>query len=193
MAQGLSGFAGGRPTVQPIIRLYSCLVPKAQVHMEVLLGEQRYTVETCRDRPACAQTDVHADGVVAAPLDDGVSVPLRALAHGRSGDKGDRANIGVLARDPDFVPVLAAQLTADAVASWFAHLASGPVTRYPWPGLQGFNFVLERALGGGGVASLRHDPQGKAYAQMLLDLPLVVPAAWTGKDGILQTKLRGRT
>ena len=193
MAQGLTGFAGGRPTVQPIIRLYSCLVPKARVHMEVLLGEQRYTVETCRGRPACAQTDAHADGSVAAPLDDGVSVPLRVLAHGRSGDKGDRANIGVLARHPDFVAVLAGQLTADAVANWFAHLIAGPVTRYPWPGLQGFNFVLERALGGGGVASLRHDPQGKAYAQMLLDLPVVVPAAWIAKDGILAAQPQGRT
>ena len=193
MAQGLTGFAGGRPTVQPIIRLYSCLVPKTRVHMEVLLGEQRHAVETCRDRPSCAQSDAHPDGMVAAPLDEGVSVPLRALAHGRSGDKGDRANIGVLARHPDFVPVLAAQLTTAAVAKWFAHLIAGPVTRYPWPGLHGFNFVLERALGGGGVASLRHDPQGKAYAQMLLDIPLVVPAAWTGKNGILHANLQGRS
>ncbi len=91
----------------------------------------------------------------------------------------------MLARRPEFVPLLAAQLSSDAVGAWFAHLAAGPVTRYPWPGLDGFNFVLERALGGGGVASLRHDPQGKAHAQMLLDLPIAVPAEWAAKDGIL--------
>ena len=106
---------------------------------------------------------------------DAVTAPLYLFAHGRSGDKGDSANIGVLARDPRYLPLLRAQLTADAVAGYFAHLVRGEVARYEWPGLDGFNFVLKQALGGGGVASLRHDPQGKAYAQMLLDFPLAVP------------------
>ena len=88
----------------------------------------------------------------------------------------------------EFVPLLAAQLSVDAVAAWFAHCVTGPVTRYAWPGLSAFNFVLEAALGGGGVASLRHDPQGKAYAQMLLDMPIAVPAAWADKDGILSAR-----
>lgn len=183
MAQGLTGFAGGRPNVQPVIRLYSCLVPKATIDIEVLLGDTRIPV------PAPAGTAGHAatvaDDTPARHVTAGIDVPLRALAHARSGDKGDRVNIGVLARRPEFVPLLAAQLSSDAVGAWFAHLAAGPVTRYPWPGLDGFNFVLERALGGGGVASLRHDPQGKAHAQMLLDLPIAVPAEWAAKDGIL--------
>ena len=102
-------------------------------------------------------------------------MPLYRLAHGRSGDKGDSANIGVLARHPALVPLLREQLTAQAVADYFAHLAAGPVTRYEWPGVDGFNFVLQRALGGGGTGSLRHDPQGKAYAQLLLDFPMHVP------------------
>ena len=84
--------------------------------------------------------------------------------------------------------MLDTEVYAGAIAAWFAHLATDPVTRYPWPGLDGYNFVLERGLGGGGVASLRHDPQGKAHAQMLLDMPVVVPAAWTAKDGILAEK-----
>ena len=186
MAQGLTGFAGGRPTVQPIIRLYSCLVPKNTVEVTLELGPQRQLVAAVASsdhvppapRPiAAAAATTRADATCA--------VPLLRLAYARSGDKGDRANIGVIARRPEFVAVLAEQLTADAVGRWFAHCAEGPVTRYPWPGLAAFNFVLERALGGGGVASLRHDPQGKAYAQMLLDLPIEVPAAWLEKDGIL--------
>lgn len=191
MAQGLTGFAGGRPNVQPVIRLYSCLVPKARVAIEVLLGEARYALAPPAGGGVC---DTHAqdDAGGVAPAEDGVRVPLRRLAHGRSGDKGDRANIGVLARHADFLPLLRHALTGEVVAAWFAHLAAGPVTRYAWPGLDGFNFVLERALGGGGVASLRHDPQGKAYAQMLLDLPIVVPAAWLAKDGILHGKPQGR-
>lgn len=190
MAQGLTGFAGGRPNVQPVIRLYSCLVAKACVTMEVLLGDTRLSVAPPAGKPACPTTAA----VLAAPLTagEGVTVPLRALAYGRSGDKGDRANIGVLARRAEFVPLLEAQLSGAAVGAWFAHLAQGPVTRYPWPGLDGFNFVLERALGGGGVASLRHDPQGKAYAQMLLCHPIVVPAEWTDPDGILRAPNAGQ-
>jgi hypothetical protein len=184
MAQGLTGFAGGRPTVQPVIRLYSCLVPKSRVSMEVEFGTKRQAVAPPAGGGSCGDS-CQESAITAPAMAVGVTLPLRALAHGRSGDKGDKANIGVLARRAEFVPLLAEQLTAEAVAAWFAHLAAGPVRRYRWPGLDGFNFILERALGGGGVASLRHDPQGKAYAQMLLDLPVVVPAAWTAKDGIL--------
>jgi hypothetical protein len=104
------------------------------------------------------------------------SVPLVRLAWGRSGDKGDSANIGILARRPEYLPYIRAALTSEAVAQWFAHLVQGPVHRYEWPGLDGLNFLMERALGGGGIASLRIDPQGKAYAQMLLDFPIPVPA-----------------
>ena len=186
-AQGLTGFAGGRPTVQPVIRLYSCLIPKAHVRIAALLDAERYGVAAPHGEAACSGPS-SAENMPAKPPANGSSVPLRALAHARSGDKGDSANIGVLARRTEFLPLLRAQLNSDVVANWFAHLASGPVTRYPWPGLDGFNFVLEHALGGGGVASLRHDPQGKAYAQMLLDLPIVVPAAWLAKDGILHEK-----
>jgi hypothetical protein len=103
-------------------------------------------------------------------------LPLIRLAHGRSGDKGDAANIGILARRPEFVPVLARELTAEIVATYFRHLADGPVTRFELPGVGGFNFLIERALGGGGLASLRNDPQGKTFAAMLLDLEIPVPA-----------------
>ena len=114
-----------------------------------------------------------------------VHVPLIRLAHGRSGDKGDTANIGVLARRAEFVPLLAQQLTASAVRAQLAHLVDGEVVRYEWPGLAGWNFVLRRALGGGGVASLRYDPQGKSYAQILMDMPVRVPAAWLSEAGLL--------
>jgi len=110
--------------------------------------------------------------------DSTVEVPLARLAYGRSGDKGDTANIGVIARRPDFVALLAEVLTPEAVRAYLAHLVEGPVERFDWPGLGGWNFVLRRALGGGGVASLRYDPQGKTYAQILLDFPVRVPKGW---------------
>jgi hypothetical protein len=112
-------------------------------------------------------------------------VPLLRLAHGRSGDKGDTANVSVLARRAEFVPLLARALTPQAVRGYLAHLVEGEVERFDWPGLAGWNFVLRRALGGGGVASLRYDPQGKSYAQILMDLPVAVPRAWLAPGGLL--------
>ena len=104
-------------------------------------------------------------------------VPLLRIAHGRSGDKGDMANIGIVARSAEAHAWLCQALTADVVAAYMAHVAQGPVTRYELPGLQALNFTLAQALGGGGTSSLRYDPQGKAFAQMLLDLELDVPAS----------------
>ena len=100
---------------------------------------------------------------------------LREIAHSRTGDKGDISNIGVIARRPELLPLLRAQLTPERVAQWLAHLVQGPVTRFEVPGVHAFNFVCEQALGGGGMASLRNDPLGKGMAQILLSMPIRVP------------------
>jgi hypothetical protein len=172
MAQGITGFSGGRPTPTPLVRLFSCLVSKSTVSIEV-------------DGKPCLLPGVSFGdaGPVAGALPAAVplpagptrSVPLIVLAYGRSGDKGDSANIGVLARKPEFVPLLRAQLTAEAVKAYFAHFATGRVERFEIPGLQGFNFLLHNALGGGGTASLRYDPQGKMLAQILMDFQIEIP------------------
>jgi hypothetical protein len=99
------------------------------------------------------------------------------LAVGRSGDKGNSANIGLIARKPEYLPWLRAALTADVVGDWFAYHGVSNVERYDLSGIQALNFVLHDALGGGGVASLRVDAQGKAFAQMLMDYPIPVPRA----------------
>ena len=103
-------------------------------------------------------------------------MPLVALAYGRSGDKGDNANIGIFARKPEYQPILDAEVTEEAVATYFAHRINGKVSRWRLPGINGFNFLLRQALGGGGMASLKADPLAKAFAQMLLDMPVRVPA-----------------
>jgi hypothetical protein len=85
----------------------------------------------------------------------------------------------VIARDPEFLPFIEAALTEQAVAQWMSHTLnpeSGKVTRWAMSGLHAFNFLLEHSLGGGGVASLRIDPQGKAFAQQLLEFPVPVPS-----------------
>ncbi len=106
-----------------------------------------------------------------------MAVPLLRVAHGRSGDKGDMANIGIIARSDALYAVLQQELTAEAVGDYMTHVVKGKVARYSLPGFNALNFTLENALGGGGVASLRYDPQGKALAQMLMDIPVNVPAA----------------
>ncbi len=180
MAQSLTGFAGGRPKPQPVVRLFSFLTDKARITPMVEDGAGRVAVSFVP-----AETAAHAPERIEAPPIDGPQVPLIALAHGRSGDKGDIANIGILARDPAYLPAILAGVTEDRVAEWFAHYAPQRVERFGWPGLSGLNLMLHGGLGGGGIASLRHDPQGKALAQILLDMPIPVPAAWLAADGPL--------
>lgn len=176
MAQGITGFAGGRPPVRPLLRLFSCLVPKSMIETAVHLDGE--PVELPPPGPVLTAAAGEADAV-AGPLPDADAprrtVPLIEIAYGRSGDKGDSANIGILARRPEWVPVLREQVTADAVRGWLSHFVQGEAQRFEWPGLGGFNFLLTQALGGGGMASLRHDPQGKMLAQILMDLPVAVP------------------
>ncbi len=183
MAQGITGFSGGRPTPTPLVRLFSCLVPKTAVQIEV--DGQPFTAPVVSYADASPPTATPLPSPLPSPLPQGErgqvrTVPLIEIAYGRSGDKGNSANIGVLARRPEFVPVLRAQLTAEAVKHYFAHFVEGSVERFEIPGLHGFNFLMQSALGGGGIASLRHDPQGKMLAQVLMDFPVDVPEALLG-------------
>lgn len=100
---------------------------------------------------------------------------LYNLAHTRAGDKGDVCNIGIIARKPEYYPVLVAELTAERVKRWFGDWCEGSVERYELPNLEALNFVLRGALGGGALASLRLDPQGKSYGYALLRMPIDVP------------------
>ncbi|TBW56892.1 DUF1446 domain-containing protein [Marinobacter halodurans] len=179
MAPGLTGIVGGRPTVWPKIRLFSCLVPKDQVEVSVEVSGERKPVVV--GTGGASSIGDGADTTVFPDIGEtDTSVPLIELAWARSGDKGDHSNIGVIARHPDYVPYLAAALTEDAVAKWMGHTLnpqSGRVTRWALPGFNAFNFLLEHSLGGGGVASLRIDPQGKAFAQQLLDMPIPISQA----------------
>ncbi len=105
------------------------------------------------------------------------TVRLGDLAHARSGDKGDRANIGVVANDPACYALLDAHLTAAVVALYFRPMGIGPVRRHVLPNIHAFNFVIDRALGGGASRSLRLDTQGKALAAALLELRVPDPGA----------------
>ena len=177
---GLFMFAGTRPKPSPVIRLFSCLVPKDKVDVTVSTesGAWPWLPSSESRRP-----DVANSPVVPEPAGEGrtVTVPLHKLAWLRSGDKGDKANIGVIARRSEYLPWIAAALSVDTVAARFAHFMTGPnIDRFYMPGLPALNFVIHNVLGGGGVASLRSDPQGKCYSQLLLESPVLIPASLLG-------------
>lgn len=179
-APAMTGFVGGRPKVQPVVRLFSFLWDKARIPVRLELDGQDIPCPQMSGQPFDAARLPAVEGPL--PAADAFAagtrvVPLVNLAWARSGDKGDSANIGVLARRPEYLPYIRAALTAEAVATWFTHVCEGAVHRWDLPGVHGLNFLLERALGGGGIASIRIDPQGKAFAQMLLDHPVPVPAS----------------
>jgi len=176
---GLSGFAGSRPRPSPVVRLFSCTVDKSAVSVSIQLEDKSLACdEVYGERFDSASLIRPADPAEAAQ-DGWIEVPLVALAWGRSGDKGDKANVGIIARDPAYFGYICDALTSAVVTDRFAHFledsAPASVERYVMPGPSALNFLLHNVLGGGGVASIRNDPQGKGYAQLLLDCPIPVP------------------
>ncbi|RLU12907.1 terpene utilization protein AtuA, partial [Pseudomonas prosekii] len=178
MAPGLTGIVGGRPTVYPLIRLFSFLIDKSTCALTIDLDGQRHPC-------ALPTLDALDPADLPVPLQPAkpsgradASVALVKLAVARSGDKGNHSNIGVMAREPEFLPWIAEALTPEVLVDWMRHVLDpihGRVERWYLPGSDSLNFLLENALGGGGVASLRIDPQGKAFAQQLLEFQIPVP------------------
>jgi Acyclic terpene utilisation family protein AtuA len=173
--------ASGRPSVSPLIEQISLMIDRDLVIATVNMSNRQWDLPSVR----ILQTP---DSVVSAgevaPINlgatewegsDFVEVRLVEIAYGRSGDKGDVSNIGIIARSPAALQWLETNLSAQLVAQFLAPWVKGKVTRYAWPGLSGFNFVCEQALDGGGMASLRNDPLGKGMAQRLLAMRLKVP------------------
>ncbi len=172
---GLSGFSGNRPKPSPVVRLFSFLIAREEV--EPVLHFDGETIALPAGKGVGSDAEAIARYEPAAPDGPGsVDVPLHRLAWGRSGDKGDKANIGILPRDPALAPWIWAALDEQTLQTRFSHYLQGGVDRYFMPGTAAMNIVLHDVLGGGGVASLRNDPQGKAYAQILLQTPVALPA-----------------
>ena len=107
-------------------------------------------------------------------------VRLVDIAHARSGDKGDTANVGLIALEPAWYPILERYVTRDAVARHFDGEIDGPVTRFELPNLNALNFLLHGALDGGGTLSLKTDAQGKVFSTALLRMSIEVPDAEAG-------------
>ncbi|MEL7370923.1 MAG: terpene utilization protein AtuA, partial [Myxococcota bacterium] len=185
---GLTLFAGSRPRPSPVVRLFSFLLPKTAVSVRIdidgeAIPSDHHLGHYLDDRPPITAEPPKRPAPPDAPAPQALnaSVPLVRLAWGRSGDKGDKANIGIIARRPEYLPYIWAALTEAVVRDRFAHFIRGGVERFLMPGSSAINFLLHDILGGGGVASLRNDPQGKGYAQILLDHEIPVPTTLAEK------------
>lgn len=165
---GLVLFSGARPKPQAVVRLFSALIDKDVPDIRV---------DDAGFIDAMPTTITHAGyATPAAPsLQPDTTVPLNTLAWLRSGDKGDKSNIGVAARKPEYMPYIWAALTPAAIQTRFAHFVEGDVECWYLPGSTSMNILMDRALGGGGMASLRNDAQGKSFGQILAVMPIPVP------------------
>jgi len=170
--------SGGRPSPAPLIKPFSFLLDKQRVPVNIEIGGERFTVDIpLNDGGAPSRPPAPPAAWADPPGEALVEVPLVRLAWGRSGDKGNLSNIGLIARRAEWLPLLWQRLSPEVVQRYFAHLVKGRVERYYLPGIAAMNLVLHDALAGGGPASPRFDPLGKGMAQMLLDLRVVVPAS----------------
>ena len=182
MAPALAGIVGGRPKASPVIKLFSFLIDKSKINVEIDINGQRQKIQIPQGSADQSFSQLPV-GDVAQFTGDEVEVALIDIAHARSGDKGNYGNIGVLPRQPEYLPWIRANLSNENVAKYMQHVLNpetSTVIRYEVVGFDALNILLENALGGGGIASLRIDPQGKAFAQQLLDMPVKVPKGLLG-------------
>jgi hypothetical protein len=177
---GLGGNLGRGATA--LMKVFNFLLPKTKAQPRVQVDGKVVQVEA-------PSTQVFDPAEVVRPpeparpadVEPGLTVPLIALAWGRSGDKGNLFNVAAIAREPRFYPYIAAALSSEAVGGWYEHLVADPartrVDRFLVPGTSAINFVVNESLGGGGSVCARIDPVAKSMAQILLEYPVPVSRA----------------
>ena len=165
---GLSGFTGaGRARPSPVLRLFSYLTPKENVSVSIDIDGKTLTH---KDKLSFISSPPSSLLLPPPVNDTEIDVPIIELAWGRSGDKGNKANIGIIARKAEYMPYIWTGLTETLISETFAHFmdTSGAIEKFYLPGSNAINILIDDVLGGGGPASLRNDAQGKGYAQILL-------------------------
>lgn len=174
-APGTTSPGGGRPSASPLIKPFAFLLEKSALMPSFTLDGQKHLVTIPRSEEESAAKEAPTPIAWVGTDEPQVEVPLIRLAWARSGDKGNMSNIGVIARKPEWLPLIWDRVTTEAVRGYFGHLVKGRVDRFHLPGISAINYLLHEALDGGGPASARMDPLGKGMGQMLLDLPVRVP------------------
>ncbi|MEM8697329.1 MAG: hypothetical protein AAGE05_15010, partial [Pseudomonadota bacterium] len=157
--------------IQPVMRFASAFLPKDEITPSL----DSETFDQANHGGFSADMIVRPS-VPAGDSGTGESVPLEQLAFARSGEKGEGINIGVIARQPDYLAPLRTALSEEAVAAWLSDLGDFTVRIYDVPGISAFNILLDGALPGGINVSQRFDPAGKSTAQRLMAFPVPMPA-----------------
>jgi hypothetical protein len=189
MSPGTTHWFGAQGRISPIARVHSVYLSKSDVPAYVDIDNAKRPVELPDWTGSQAGVEPSASLGLSRTVEPDVSpaiakenlVPVRLIdiAHGRSGDKGNTFNVGIIAREPEYLPYIRASLTPEAVGVFFAHEFDdgkpGKVERFDLPGLNALNFLVHDALGGGQLASLRVDALAKGKAQQLLEAQILVP------------------
>jgi hypothetical protein len=176
-APGTTGIYNGRPKPAPLVKLFTFFLNKSELPVPRLTIGNAAPVEINIPLAGGYTAPATISGPVAEATET-IDVPLLKLAYARSGDKGNSSNVAIFARKPEYLPWLRKILTPEKLIAELNQLVNGPAQRFEAPGLNALNFLIEDALGGGGMASLRIDPQGKAYGQMVLEMIVPAPVAW---------------
>lgn len=172
----------GRPKATPVVAQFAFLLNKSEVVPTVSVDgvsvnftpPQQDTIPTPEPSPA-PEAKPYKGAITTCQLID--------IAVARSGDKGNSANVGLMARRPEFYDVICREVTPQKVADWFAHVTKGEVSCYAAPGMGAVNFLLRETLDGGGTSSLHLDKLAKTYGQQLLAMPVDVPSALLAGNG----------
>jgi hypothetical protein len=175
----------GRPKASEVVAFWPALVSRERAQARVLIGDEELAVAEIKSGsfsvPAAAtEKDPDLISIESASSERTVRVPLARLCLARSGDKGDTANIGVIARSEAIYAWILEHLTPAFVMRYFDDVCQGEVERFELPNMLAVNFLLHRSLGGGGTLSLLLDAQGKTYAQFLLAATVEVPESLLG-------------
>ena len=168
-------YLGGRPSISPLIKLYSFLIDKKNINCSVNLDsiKEEMPFNSIEQYEPISRTNYAILGQSAKSSD--FEVPLMKLAYARSGDKGNHVNIGVISRKSDYFPFIKDSLNADIIAEQFNNISKKSILCWELPKIYGLNFLLKNCLDGGGMSSLLLDPQGKGYAQNFLNIKISVP------------------
>ena len=174
MTAGVINYLGGRPRVSPSIHLFSFLLPKDQIKIKMRMNKKVVSIPSYTPEESKRKQKDFSSKTKKILFKKDYLIPLISLAYARSGDKGNHANIGIIARKKDYFNFIDSELNPSTISQFFSHVVQGDVLKWVLPGVNGLNFLLKNSLGGGGMASFNIDPQGKAYAQQLLEYPIPV-------------------
>ena len=174
MAPGVINYLGGRPSISPLIKLYSFLINKKNINCSVNLDsiKEKISFNSIEKYEPVLRSDFAILGEPVKSLD--FEVPLIRLAYARSGDKGNHVNSGVIARKSDYFPFIKDSLNMDIIAEQLKNISKESIICWELPKIYGLNFLLKNCLDGGGMSSLLLDPQGKGYAQDFLNIKISV-------------------